>query len=93
MFRRAVKVGTGAWRATRADRQISAASVPCQDMVALDLGEIQDLTQDVLLRAGCSPEHASACADVVMRAEQDLSISHGLFRVPGYAAALRSGKV
>ena len=61
--------------------------------VALELAEIKELTEKALAQAGASPEHADAVADVVMRAEQDGSVSHGLFRVPGYVAALTSGKV
>ena len=64
-----------------------------KNTVALDLREIEDLAFRVLRRAGASDEHAAAVADVVMQAERDGSISHGLFRVPGYFAALDSGKV
>eukprot|EP00802_Teleaulax_amphioxeia_P021255 Tamp_21598.p1 GENE.Tamp_21598~~Tamp_21598.p1 ORF type:complete len:375 (+),score=29.01 Tamp_21598:81-1127(+) len=64
-----------------------------QGVVALELAEIEQLTRQALVRAGASREHADAVAHVVMQAEQDGSISHGLFRVPGYVAALQSGKV
>jgi hypothetical protein len=79
-------------------RQLSAAPGATgrsadADVVAMELPEIEDLARAALLRAGASHEHADAVADVVMRAEQDCSTSHGLFRVPGYVAALRSGKV
>ena len=37
--------------------------------------------------------NAAALADIMTRAERDGSHSHGLFRVPGYVKALRSGKV
>ena len=46
-----------------------------------------------MLGAGAKEEHADAVADVVTRAERDGSHSHGLFRIPGYVASLRSGKV
>jgi len=59
----------------------------------LTLNEIHDLARNALLRAGSSDEMAAAVADTVMRAERDGSLSHGLFRVPGYVASLQSGKV
>ena len=42
---------------------------------------------------GCDTANAEAVADIICRAERDGSHSHGLFRVPGYVKALRSGKV
>ena len=61
--------------------------------IELTLEEIYDLARTALLRAGSSGEMADAVADTVMRAERDGSLSHGLFRIPGYVASLRSGKV
>jgi delta1-piperideine-2-carboxylate reductase len=46
-----------------------------------------------LLTAGSSEEMANIVADTVTRAERDGSHSHGLFRIPGYVASLKSGKV
>ena len=60
---------------------------------SLFLDEIYALAHEALLSAGASEEHANAVADVVTRAERDGSHSHGLFRIPGYVASLRSGKV
>ena len=60
---------------------------------SLTLDEIYALARETLLGAGASEEHADAVADVVTRAERDGSHSHGLFRIPGYIASLRSGKV
>lgn len=60
---------------------------------SLTLDEIYALAREALLGAGASEEHADAVADVVTRAERDGSHSHGLFRIPGYVASLRSGKV
>ena len=37
--------------------------------------------------------HAEAVAGTVTAAERDGGTSHGLFRIPGYVTALRSGKV
>lgn len=59
----------------------------------LTLGEIHTLAQDALLRAGSSEEMSGTVADTVTRAERDGSLSHGLFRIPGYVASLKSGKV
>jgi delta1-piperideine-2-carboxylate reductase len=59
----------------------------------LTLDEIHTLARTALEVAGSSDEMADAVADTVMRAERDGSLSHGLFRIPGYVASLRSGKV
>ncbi len=45
-----------------------------------------------LRAAGCDEAHARATAAVLVRAEQDGCASHGLFRLPGFVAALRCGK-
>ncbi len=59
----------------------------------LSLTEIYALARDTMLANGCDDANAAALADIVTRAERDGSHSHGLFRVPGYVKALRSGKV
>ncbi|MDC0062417.1 Ldh family oxidoreductase [Candidatus Puniceispirillum sp.] len=59
----------------------------------LSLNEIYSLAKNVMLANGCDTANAEALADIVCRAERDGSHSHGLFRVPGYVKALRSGKV
>ena len=61
--------------------------------VELGLDEIYDLAKQVMLANGCDNANAAALADIIARAERDGSHSHGLFRVPGYVKALRSGKV
>ncbi|SMC14269.1 (2R)-3-sulfolactate dehydrogenase (NADP(+)) [Roseovarius aestuarii] len=61
--------------------------------LSLSLEEIHSLALDTMLANGCDDANASALADIVTRAERDGSHSHGLFRVPGYVKALRSGKV
>ena len=61
--------------------------------VSLTLDEIYALAHDTMVANGCDDTNASALADIVTRAERDGSHSHGLFRVPGYVKALRSGKV
>ena len=59
----------------------------------LTLDEIFALAQTALINAGSSAEMADAVANTVTRAERDGSHSHGLFRIPGYVASLKSGKV
>ena len=61
--------------------------------VTLELDDIYKLAHDVMLANGCDTDNAAALADIICRAERDGSHSHGLFRVPGYVKALRSGKV
>ena len=62
-------------------------------IVTLELDDIYQLAHDVMLANGCDSDNAAALADIICRAERDGSHSHGLFRVPGYVKALRSGKV
>jgi delta1-piperideine-2-carboxylate reductase len=62
-------------------------------MVALSLREIGELATHAFLRNGCDVANTQALVRTVVTAERDGSLSHGLFRVPGYVASLRSGKV
>jgi delta1-piperideine-2-carboxylate reductase len=59
----------------------------------LTLAEASNLVIDCLRKNGCSQEVAESVAHVIVAAEADRCPSHGLFRVPGYVASLRSGKV
>ena len=61
--------------------------------VSLSLNEIFDLAKKTLLANGCDEETASILADLIMKAERDGSLSHGLFRLPAYVAGLKSGKI
>ena len=61
--------------------------------ISLSLEEIYDLAKKTLLFNGCDEENASILSDTIMRAERDGSLSHGLFRLPAYVAALKSKKV
>jgi len=61
--------------------------------ISLSLKEIYDLAKNTLLYHGCDEENASILSDTIMRAERDGSLSHGLFRLPAYVAALKSKKV
>jgi delta1-piperideine-2-carboxylate reductase len=59
----------------------------------LTIEQIYDLAFNVLSKFGCNKENATAIATTVSSAERDGSLSHGLFRVPGYVASLKTGKV
>ena len=61
--------------------------------VSLKLDEIFDLAKKTLLANGCDNETASVLADLVMKAERDGSLSHGLFRLPANVSGLKSGKI
>jgi delta1-piperideine-2-carboxylate reductase len=61
--------------------------------VELSLEEIQCLATQACSRNGCDEANARALVRTVVAAERDGSVSHGLFRIPGYIASLRSGKV
>ena len=60
---------------------------------SLTLGEIKDLARRILLANGCDSVNADALTRNIVAAERDDAKSHGLFRLPGYVASLRSGKV
>jgi len=59
----------------------------------IDIVALHDLVARILVRAGLSAENAAVVASVVVAAERDGTVSHGLFRLPGYLATLRSGWV
>lgn len=61
--------------------------------VSLSLKEIGDLATRAFSQNGCDAANTAALVRTVVTAERDGSLSHGLFRVPGYVASLRSGKV
>ena len=60
--------------------------------VNLSLNEIYDLAKEVLEFNGCDEINSNAVANTVCIAERDGSMSHGLFRIPGYVKSLRSKK-
>ena len=60
---------------------------------SLTLDEIYDLAFKVLKDNGCDEFNAKNVAETVTNAERDGSVSHGLFRIPGYVASLKSNKV
>ena len=61
--------------------------------IPLTLKEIYDLAKNTLEFHGCDETNAKSVANTVTKAERDGSISHGLFRIPGYVASLKSKKV
>jgi delta1-piperideine-2-carboxylate reductase len=58
----------------------------------MTLSEIRDLVARVFSKYGCDGANTQALVRTVVAAERDGSLSHGLFRVPGYVASLRSGQ-
>ena len=61
--------------------------------ISQSLDEIYDLAKITLLANGCDEETANILADLIMKAERDGSLSHGLFRLPAYVSGLKSGKI
>ena len=61
--------------------------------ISLSLQEIHDLAKKTLLANNCDDETASILSDLIMKAERDGSLSHGLFRLPAYVSGLKSGKI
>ncbi len=61
--------------------------------VSLSLKEIYDLAKKTLLANSCDEETANILSDLIMKAERDGSLSHGLFRLPAYVSGLKSGKI
>lgn len=63
------------------------------DSVTMSLDEVHAITTRILLGNGVSEDQTRAIANTVTNAERDDCKSHGLFRVPGYVASVKSGKV
>ncbi|WP_420556155.1 Ldh family oxidoreductase [Roseovarius sp.] len=59
----------------------------------ISLIEIHELCVAALTNAGAHEAAALAVAGSIRDAERDGSFSHGIFRLPGFVASLRSGKV
>lgn len=64
-----------------------------ESTVSLTLDEISGLARRAFSENGCDDPNTEALVRTVVGAERDGSLSHGLFRVPGYISSLRSGKV
>ena len=61
--------------------------------VVVPLDDVRNVAHAALVGAGSDRENALAVANVITLAERDGCASHGVFRLPGYLASLRSGKV
>ena len=61
--------------------------------VSLSLDEIYELAKKTLLANGCDEETSNILSELIMKAERDGSLSHGLFRLPAYVVGLKSGKI
>jgi delta1-piperideine-2-carboxylate reductase len=62
-------------------------------VMSLTLDEIAALAIRTFSHSGCNAANTRSLVRTVVTAERDGSLSHGLFRLPGYIASLRSGKV
>lgn len=62
------------------------------ERVTLSLEELRALIRNCLIANGCDDANADAITDNMSSAEASGSASHGIFRLPGYVASLRSGK-
>jgi delta1-piperideine-2-carboxylate reductase len=60
--------------------------------VHMSLEDAHTLAMSCLLVNGCDEANARAAADRMIQAEGDLCHSHGLFRLPWYASAVKSGR-
>ena len=58
----------------------------------MTLEEADALAFDCLVANGCDDDNARAAADRMIQAEADLCHSHGLFRLPWYCSAVKSGR-
>ena len=61
-------------------------------MVSLSLLEAHRVAMACLTGAGCDDINARCVADTVVAAQADGCPAHGLFRLPGYCAALHHGR-
>jgi len=55
--------------------------------------ELTEIVGRILVGHGVRPDNAAPVAETVVAAERDGAASHGLLRLPGYVATLRSGWV
>lgn len=61
--------------------------------VQLTVDQVYQLAHACLVANGCDEANADAVAATITAAERDGCPGHGLIRLPGYIATLRSGKV
>jgi len=62
-------------------------------MPLITVEDAREIARACLSVHGCDVVNAAAVADTIARAERDGAASHGLFRLPGHIASLKSGKV
>ena len=61
--------------------------------IKMTFNQVVSLATDCLMANGANSDNAEAVARTIAKAERDGSSSHGFFRMPGYVASLKSGKV
>ena len=64
-----------------------------EEQVNMSLESAHQNALEVCLANGCSRDQARTIADTVTAAERDQCKSHGLFRIPFYIRAIKSGRV
>jgi delta1-piperideine-2-carboxylate reductase len=63
------------------------------DAVRMPVIELESGLRALLAAEGLDQANAAALAATLAAAERDGTVSHGVFRLPGYLASLKSGKV
>ena len=63
------------------------------DAVRMSLTAVHELSRDILVAAGLSEAQAEAIATVLTAGERDECRSHGVYRLAGCVATIRSGKL
>lgn len=63
------------------------------DTIIVPVEQLTELIARIFIRYGTSPEVAAILAKNCAAAEADGAASHGIFRIPGYVATLKSGWV
>lgn len=61
--------------------------------IRIPFADLVDLLASIFCQGGCSNGVATILAENMAAAERDGSRSHGVFRIPGYLASLKSGWV
>lgn len=69
------------------------ASPSGNEITRIDFDELVEILNALFLKYGASPEVAAILARNCASAERDGAASHGIFRMPGYLATLKSGWV
>lgn len=64
---------------------------PSSDLTLVPFAGLEELLARIFSRHGASEANAGILATNCASCERDGSLSHGIFRIPGYLASLRSG--